>query len=170
MHNSTARPLLTAHARVWQNSVPTAARSRIHQRYHQTEISTLSTVYSLLLLHHLHPASLQIRRGRHYSAVHTQISPQLVEIHVRLSSCHWLRLSWSGFIRPSSVSNSFLSPIWPKSCHHRSHIQDHSSGNDDLRSVQLAGLPVCCNRMSKRNDHLQFKVSHQQICRWRRTW
>jgi len=83
-------------------------------RYHLAEISKLPHLHSLLLLRHLHPASLQVRRGRHHRVsvcpsvclsvwvcvsvfvvvgrhhrvVHAEVSSQLVEIHVlKLRSC-----------------------------------------------------------------------------------
>lgn len=94
---------------VWQSSIPTTACPGIHQRHHQTKISTLSSLYSVLLLHDLHPASMQVRRGRHHCLVYSQVSSQLVKIlgelltstnplpyhHFHRRRCRHDHLNWS---------------------------------------------------------------------------
>ena len=81
---------------------------------------------------------------------------QLVEIHVWLSVSHWLRLPRSGFLHSSSLSNPFLSPQWFQSRHHRSDIQDLSSGNDVLRSLHMARLSVSRCWLSQRSHNLEL--------------
>lgn len=68
-----------------QSSVPAAARARIHQRHHQTAKPTLPPLHPLLLLRHLHPAGVQVGRGRHHRALHAQVPSQLVKIHVEVT-------------------------------------------------------------------------------------